>query len=113
MASAQIQVRRGPQRYPDALRSYAVVLDGNPVGKVARGESITVDTEPGTHSLRMKIDWARSRDLELVLTDGQTIAVECWPSAGLLMGLLWPYWLTLGRTRYVGIKILHDAPTLA
>jgi hypothetical protein len=107
MASAQIRVERQATGRADLLRRYTVILDGNSVGRVKRGESITIDTAPGHHDLHLKIDWARSPSLELDLADGQQRDVRCWPNAKPLAAL---YWITVGRSRYIGIEERrHDA----
>jgi hypothetical protein len=108
VAVAKIQVRRRPEGYQDSLRRYGVVLDGNKVASVAKGESVTIETEPGDHEVHLKMDWARSRSVRISLADAQQVTVECWPRAN---PLLWPYWMTLGRSRYIGIEVLPNAAT--
>lgn len=108
MASSRIRIERltfdqlDPRRRADRLRNYTVVLDGAKVAKIALGEWITISTDPGRHELHLVIDFARSPRLELHLGDGQEIRVNCWANAN---PLFWPYWLTLGRSRYIGISL--------
>ena len=68
------------------LRTYKVVIDGNTVGDIRRGETKTFDVSPGRHEIHLEIDWAKSRDLELNLSSGDVASLTCRarpPSGGL------------------------------
>lgn len=97
-----IRIERTSRGYPDRLRAYQILLDGKVAGRVKRGESVTVETEPGHHELHFSIDWARSPSLELDVDEGQEQRVTCWPNANPLLAL---YWLTAGRKRYIGAEV--------
>jgi hypothetical protein len=53
----EIHIERETRAYPDRLRAYRVILDDREVGRLRRGESLTVAAEPGTHKLHLAIDW--------------------------------------------------------
>lgn len=63
--------------YADKLRSYKVILDGEVVGELADGQSKSFNVEPGTHTLYMKIDWARSNKLTFRSAGTQTLNFRC------------------------------------
>jgi hypothetical protein len=105
MGTAQIRVERQARGWADLLRRYTVVLDGTEVGRIKRGESITLEADPGHHELHLRIDWARSPSLELNLAEDQQLTIRCWSKAN---PLAWPYWITLGRSRYIGIEAPHE-----
>ena len=96
-----IHVHRRANAYQDRARAYKVVLDGEEVGRVKRGESVSFDAAPGAHQLQLKIDWATSEPLSVDVVAGQDLHFECWPNAKPLTAL---YWITLGRRRYIGLR---------
>lgn len=78
----QVTVHR-VKRLRDAGRSYKVVLDGQSVGKVARGKSIAFEVAPGEHRLQCSIDGATSP--EVTFTAGAAdLAFECEAGEGRL-----------------------------
>jgi hypothetical protein len=96
-----IHVHRRSGRYQDRARAYKVLLDGQEVGKVKHGESVSVDATPGPHRLQMKIDWATSEPIDLDVQPDQDLHFECWPNSTPLTAL---YWITFGRNRYIGLQ---------
>jgi hypothetical protein len=105
MANAQIHIERRAGGWVDRIRDYRVLLDDKVVGRIKRGESITLQTDPGHHELHLAIDYARSPSVELELSSDQRIDIRCWPRANMLTA---PYWTTLGRLRYIGIEVTRD-----
>jgi len=63
--------------YADRIRNYTVILDGNTIGEIADGESKSFDLEPGPHTLRLKIDWARSNDIAFQSDTNESIHFRC------------------------------------
>jgi hypothetical protein len=59
---ARIKVRRVKAGFfeRDRLRSYAVMIDERPSGRLRRGKEIVIDVLPGHHEVRIKIDWTGS-----------------------------------------------------
>ncbi len=55
--------------YKDFFRAYAVILDGNIVGKLRRGESKTFEIAAGRHELWLKIDWCESPRCQFTVDD--------------------------------------------
>jgi hypothetical protein len=100
-SAAQITVRRLPNRKADLWRAYKVHIDGEPVGKLRRREAQTYDVPPGAHAVHLTIDWASSPTVEVQLAAGDHVELICRPNAN---PLLWPYWLTAGRHRYIALE---------
>jgi hypothetical protein len=46
---------------------YKVVIDGEEVGRIGDGDELDIPVSPGEHSLRLKIDWTGSKQLEFSL----------------------------------------------
>jgi len=49
-----------PPGYTDIFRAYEILLDGQPIGNIKRGESVEFDVEQGEHVLQLRIDWLTS-----------------------------------------------------
>jgi hypothetical protein len=96
--AAQIHVDRVANLWIDRARAYKVVVDGQPIGDIRRGESKTFDVPAGAHEVNMKIDWALSPVVALDLPEGGSARLECGPRANILT-LLW--YITFARKRYV------------
>jgi hypothetical protein len=75
--TSQITLKRLRRPLGDVLRTYHVVIDGNTVGDIRRGETKTFDVPPGRHEIHLEIDWAKSRDLELNLSSGDVASLTC------------------------------------
>ncbi len=62
--------------YADMTRSYHVLIDGEDVGTIKQGQTISLDVAPGEHEMQLKIDWARSN---LLRFDGREpgLEIEC------------------------------------
>ena len=85
-STSQITLKRLRRPVGDVLRTYKVVIDGNTVGDIRRGETKTFDVPPGRHEIHLEIDFAQSRNLELNLASGDVASLTCSarpPNAGL------------------------------
>ena len=72
-----IALSRVPGAWRDRLRRYRVMIDGEPVAMIKRGQRIDLPVTPGRHTVFLQIDWARSPQLEVDLAPGQTVLLEC------------------------------------
>ena len=79
---ATVVVSRSLDARRDALRAYVVVLDGERVGKIRRGEKITVAVAPGRHVVRARIDWTGSPGVEFTASAGGHAAFSVGASGG-------------------------------
>lgn len=71
-----IRIRRESTR-ADRLRSYRVELDGKIIDQIKDGEFKSFDVGPGKHSLRLKIDWARSNKVVFEMEEGEDVDFVC------------------------------------
>jgi hypothetical protein len=82
------------------LRTFKIDVDGKRVGHVSAGQRRVFTVSPGSHVVRARLDWSRSRSVELDLAAGEIAVLACrtiaWES--LLAGL------TLGLTRFPDLR---------
>jgi hypothetical protein len=99
----QIEVTRSTKKWPDGLRAYNVVIDGEVAEAVRQGQTIKTPVQPGRHEVWIRIDWCRSPAVVLDLGPGETARLECAPNA---QPLLWFLYVTIWRGRYVSLRRL-------
>ncbi|MGW0230875.1 hypothetical protein ACWDWO_21390 [Actinopolymorpha singaporensis] len=75
-----LRVAREPAKWRDKWRAYRILVDGVQVGRVRRGESTTVTLTPGTHHVRLRIDWCTSPEVSVDITAGEQSELECGPA---------------------------------
>jgi hypothetical protein len=75
--------------YRDQLGRYRVRIDGNPVGKIAEGETRDFFVPPGEHRIRLTMDrfWT-SREVVLQIRVGELAEFACRPSASTIVSLV-------------------------
>lgn len=105
MQNAFVHIERAQDGDTDRLRSYNVILDGIKAASVKRGQSLTLETGAGHHTLHIAIDWCRSPSVDIDLLPGQRVHIRCWPNARPTPKIF--YWITFGRSRYIGIEIVN------
>jgi hypothetical protein len=98
MSTITIYRERG---YYDLARSYQVFVDGDLAGEVGYGGKLTVAATPGKHSVQLKIDWCRSPEVMVLLTAGDTVALDCGNSAGVIDLI---FYITIWRSRYLWLR---------
>jgi hypothetical protein len=81
MDSPRIVLHRDPGGWVDRLRSYRVFIDGVRVGDIQRGGTRTFEVAPGDHQVELRIDWCRSRPLDVHLDPGREARLECRSNA--------------------------------
>jgi hypothetical protein len=99
----RISVERDDQPFRDRLRSYEIVLDGETVGRVKRGETVDVVADAGHHELHLTIDWARSPSVEFDLAEGQECLIRCWSNVSPRRAR---YFMTQGRDEWIGLEMV-------
>lgn len=72
-------VRRATS-FVDAARSYVVVLDGNPVGRLRPSASQSLSIAPGQHVLEVQVDWCGSQSQVFEAAPGSTAVFDCGSS---------------------------------
>lgn len=73
---AMIRIKRESTR-SDRLRSYRVELDGKSIGQIKDSELKSFEVAPGKHSLRLKVDWARSNAVTFEMEEGEDLEFAC------------------------------------
>jgi hypothetical protein len=101
-----IRVHRDPGAWRVRARSYKILLEGTTAGSVKRGETVLLNTNPGSHRLQVAIDRGRSPTVDLELKPGDDVVVRCWPHGNSFAAL---YWITFCRKRYIGL-VLTESP---
>jgi hypothetical protein len=77
--SALIVLTREPKAWRDGGRSYALMIDGQQVGKIRRGQRLEHYTAPGRHEIYMKISWCQSQVLTVDVSSGDVVKLHCEP----------------------------------
>jgi hypothetical protein len=105
---AEIVVSRPAERWANRLRSYKIVIDGQTLATIGRGEDATVAVAAGRHRVRAKIDWGRSRDIDLDLGENDRAYLLCQSAfqSSLIFPRAWLY-VTLWRNRYLDLQLLR------
>ena len=57
------------QEWNNRFRQFAIILDGQKLGTVANGEVKSFEIPDGNHSLKAKIDWCGSREIEFTVSN--------------------------------------------
>jgi hypothetical protein len=101
MEAASISISRSADCWVDRARQYAVIIDGTDVGRLKAGESAEFDVAPGEREVFLKLDWVRSRSINVSLSPGQRIGISCRsPSIASL-----PLALTVNRRNYITLSV--------
>jgi len=93
-----IKIQRSSE-YANRFRNMLLFLDGVEVAKIANGETIELEVEKGVHSLRAKIDWATSNEVQFEINE-QTLSFELTGTNPFLA----LYYITFGRDKYLNLK---------
>lgn len=100
---ASITVKRD-SGYADALRAYAVRIDGKEVGKLMPGESATYRVTPGSHTLQASIDWCGSKAIPVSVRDGENRAFSLHSALRGLWIFLALWYVVFDRSGYLELK---------
>ena len=90
--------------YADALRAYAVKIDGKEVGKLMPGESATYRVTPGHHTLQASIDWCGSKPTPVSVQDGANAAFSLHSALRGLWVVLALWYVVFDRSGYLELK---------
>jgi hypothetical protein len=80
----------------DRLRRYQVIIGGEQVASIRRGERLDLPVTPGRRTVSLKISWAGSPQLAVDLAPGEVVTLECAP------GNLPPF--GPGAGAYIGLR---------
>jgi hypothetical protein len=82
-----------------------VLIDRVERARLAAGEEIEVEVDPGKHSVQARIDWTGSAEIEVVLAEGDTASFAVEPAADTQFGQLAR---TIGRKSYLKLRRITD-----
>jgi hypothetical protein len=99
----QIRLRRNGGVRPDRRRAYRIYVDDREVGHIRAGEVTCVRVPPGERIVSVRIDWARSNSLAVLLEPGERSYLYCEPRATPWTAV---FWMTFGSNRY--IRLVED-----
>ena len=92
---------RTPRGRADRRRAYIVEIDGNCVAAVRVDETTELVLVPGSHAVRLRLDWCSSRTLKLDLERGEHARVECRARRA---SPVLVFWMLIGFRRYIGLR---------
>src|SRR4051812_45318380 len=103
--SGVIRVRRA-EAGRDSRASYRILVDGEPIGAVFRGNTRDIEVPAGDHTLIVSGgEGYESEPLDVTVREGELLRLRCMPSvttATTLVGLMW------GRQPKTGIRLARD-----
>ena len=74
---ASIVLTRVPRPFQEARRKYSVRIDGKVVGKIGSGKTQRYSVQPGSHSVQLSIDLARSPVVTIHAHAGESTKLKC------------------------------------
>lgn len=80
LPQGRLRVSRDSAKWRDKWRAYTVLIDGNAVGKVKRGASVSMPLAPGPHVALLRINWCSSPELPIEIPNGAELHLECGPA---------------------------------
>jgi hypothetical protein len=64
------------------LRKYQLLVNGEPLGTIAHGETVRLDVAPGLHAVQAKLDWTRTPAVEFDIAEDETVELRVAPGSG-------------------------------
>ncbi len=98
---SQLVVRRSKSLWQDRVRDYTVLVDGKEAARIGNNSETTIEIDPGTHSVRLQIDWCHSPEIEVSVSSDDTIRLECGPNANPFLVI---FYITLWKNRYIWLR---------
>jgi hypothetical protein len=74
-----LEIFRPKRGSVDLFRAYHVIVNGDDMGEVKRGQSLRLAITPGRHEVHLVIDWCRSPSINMEISLGETVNLVCWP----------------------------------
>lgn len=78
-AAGQLEISRRKRGSGDLFRAYHVLVDGNDIGEIRRGELRRFPIAAGPHEIHLVIDWCESPSVNAEVQPGGNVKLECWP----------------------------------
>lgn len=103
--------------YPDRLRKYKIVADGEVVQALRAGDTVSFEIQPGQHDLFIKMDWMRSNRISLQCRAGGVVALECGSKIQgwlhFLIPVLAPYYYFIKPHDYLWLRLRSGSENFA
>ncbi len=90
--------------YADKIRNYKVILDNEVIGEIGDGQTYSFNAKEGTHTLFLKLDWARSNKMTFESVGDETIHFKCVSSLKGSAVLLTIVYATFLFWRYIKLE---------
>ena len=97
-----LHIERAPGGWADSLRAYEVIVNEEKRAELCRGEKRTIEVDPGQTKIYLKIDWCRSKIVQLPLGEGSEARLSCRPR--LLFTV--PYAVIFSRNSYMRLEVV-------
>lgn len=101
--SASITLTRD-NGYVDLVRDYRVMVDDKEVGRIGQSQTKQFAIEPGTHTVRLKIDWCGSPTLTVDAIEGETVKLECVSALRGWKMCLAIFYVTIWTKEYISLQ---------
>jgi hypothetical protein len=75
MAEGLRLLRKGNPIY--CIRKFGVIVDDQKVGAIANGAEEVFQLTPGSHNVRIKVSWCKSKTVPIMVRPGETVNLEC------------------------------------
>ena len=99
--TSKLKVVRRQKVYSDCLRAYEIFIDDRMIGSVKPNSVLEIEISSGRHIVRGKVDWGRSKPLEIYVRPGDTVEIEVANHWGAFLAL-WA--ITFGAGSYMTLK---------
>jgi hypothetical protein len=87
IGDALLLLSRKREGWRDSLRSYLVILDGEQVARIRRGQAVELPVSPGRHEILLKVGIGSSPTVEVDAEPGEQIRLFCEPGGSATDGL--------------------------
>lgn len=84
----RVVIRREGAFWRDSIRRYKVRLDGEGVAMLRPDQEVSIEVEPGSHEVEVRLDWGSSPRRLVRLAPGDVARLRCGP--GSVLGLVIP-----------------------
>lgn len=106
---SEILLSRPAKGRTDRRRSYKIFIDREHRVTLRHGEDAKVSVAAGAHTVQARIDWCRSRRVDLDLGDQQRAVLLC--QSGIKSPLLGLLYATLWSGRYIDLQLIRVEST--
>ncbi len=76
MSETRVTILRTSQ-WVNSGREYEIYLNGEPAARVSNGGRQSLEVEPGTHRVRIKLDHKKSKELSVTVAPGEDKELVC------------------------------------